>query len=115
MGGQRGSLLGHVSEAVVWKIDNVKRCADDARPAFDLLGDDSCRSGGTSGGPRRASDRTTSATCELYLYNRGGSVAEWLACWTQAQMGQGSNRRRDAVLGKLFTPIVPLFTKQQNW
>jgi len=33
--------------------------------------------------------------------------------------GPGSNRRRDAclvtVLGKLFTPIVPLFTKQQNW
>jgi len=43
----------------------------------------------------------------------GGSVAEWLACWTQAQKGLGSNRSRDAVLGKLFTPIVPLFTKQQ--
>ena len=27
----------------------------------------------------------------------GGSVAEWLACWTQAQKGPGSNRRRDAV------------------
>ena len=24
-------------------------------------------------------------------------------------------RCRVAVLGKLFTPIVPLFTKQQNW
>ena len=23
---------------------------------------------------------------------RGGSVAEWLACWTQAQKGLGSNR-----------------------
>ena len=23
--------------------------------------------------------------------------AEWLACWTQAQMGLGSNRSRDAV------------------
>jgi len=49
----------------------------------------------------------------------GGSVAERLACWTQAQKGPGSNRSRDAVgytvLGKLFTPIVPLFTKQQNW
>ena len=32
------------------------------------------------------------------LYNReGGSVAEWLACWTQAQKGLGSNRSRDAV------------------
>jgi len=27
----------------------------------------------------------------------GGSVAEWLACWTQAQKGLGSNRGRDAV------------------
>ena len=28
---------------------------------------------------------------------KGGSVAEWLACWTQAQKGLGSNRSRDAV------------------
>ena len=41
--------------------------------------------------------------------------AEWLACWTQAQKGPGSNRCRVTVSGKLFTPIVPLFTKQQNW
>jgi len=27
----------------------------------------------------------------------GGSVAEWLACWTQALKGPGSSRRRDAV------------------
>jgi len=27
----------------------------------------------------------------------GGSVAEWLACWTQAQKGPGSNCSRDAV------------------
>jgi len=27
----------------------------------------------------------------------GGSVAEWLACWTQARKGMGSNRSRDAV------------------
>ena len=27
----------------------------------------------------------------------GGWVAEWLACWTQAQNGSGSNRSRDAV------------------
>jgi len=26
-----------------------------------------------------------------------------------------SRRRRVTVPGKLFTPIVPLFTKQQNW
>jgi len=29
--------------------------------------------------------------------NVGGSVAEWLACWTQAQKGPGSNRSRDTV------------------
>jgi len=28
---------------------------------------------------------------------RYSSVAEWLACWTQAQKGPGSNRSRDAV------------------
>jgi len=46
---------------------------------------------------------------------QGGSVAEWLACWTQAQKGPGSNSSRNAVVGSLFTPIVPLFTKQWNW
>ena len=48
----------------------------------------------------------------------GGLVAEWLACWTQAQKGLGSNRNRNGrvtVLGKLLTPIVPLFTKHHNW
>ena len=34
-----------------------------------------------------------------------GSVAEWLACWTQAQKGLGSNRSsRVTVLGKVFIP-----------
>jgi len=28
---------------------------------------------------------------------KGGSIAEWLACWTQAQKGPGSNRSRVAV------------------
>jgi len=27
----------------------------------------------------------------------GGSVAEWLACWTQAQKARVQNRSRDAV------------------
>ena len=27
----------------------------------------------------------------------GGSVAEWLACWTQVQKGPGSNRSRNDV------------------
>ena len=29
--------------------------------------------------------------------HQGGSLAEWLACWTQAQKSPGSNRSRDAV------------------
>jgi len=32
-----------------------------------------------------------------YFASVDGSVAEWLACWTQAQKGPGSNRSRDAV------------------
>jgi len=37
--------------------------------------------------------------CGLYIcrYHNGGSAAEWLACWTRAQKGLGSNRCRDAV------------------
>jgi len=37
------------------------------------------------------------ANCSVYWSERDGSVAEWLACWTQAQKGPGSNRSRDAV------------------
>ena len=33
--------------------------------------------------------------CLGLKFYKGGSVAEWLACWTQAQKGPGSNR--DAV------------------
>jgi len=47
-----------------------------------------------------------------------GSVAEWLVCWTQAQktwVQIAVATLSDNSLGKLFTPIVPLFTKQQNW
>jgi len=33
----------------------------------------------------------------IVIHTEGGSVAEWLACWTRAQKGPGSNRSRDAV------------------
>jgi len=33
----------------------------------------------------------------LALFYIGSSVAEWLACWTHAQKGLGSNRSRDVV------------------
>jgi len=40
----------------------------------------------------------TSITSYLvFIRSQGGSVAEWLACWTQAQKGPGSNRSHDAV------------------
>jgi len=41
--------------------------------------------------------RATSCLICIVLYTKGGSVAEWLACWTQAQKGLGSNCSRDAV------------------
>ena len=53
---------------------------------------------------------------QLRSLNRGGSVAEWLARWTQIAGFKSQPRRcRLTVLGKLFTPIVPLFTNQRNW
>jgi len=48
----------------------------------------------------------------------------WLVSWLVSLLDSGtegpgfksqSRRCRVTVLGKLFTPIVPLFTKQQNW
>jgi len=44
--------------------------------------------------PDRSRRTRTFARRHLHL---GGSVAEWSACWTQAQKGPGSNRSRDAV------------------
>jgi len=48
-------------------------------------------------------------------------VAEWLVASVLDSGAEGpgfkshSRRCRITVLGKLFTPTVPLFTKQQNW
>jgi len=41
----------------------------------------------------------SSSSCRLLYFTVGecGSVAEWLACWTQALKDPGSNRSRDAV------------------
>ena len=36
----------------------------------------------------------------------GGSVAEWLACWTQAQKGPGSNRSRYTLSGNSLRQTV---------
>ena len=51
-------------------------------------------------------------------------VTGWLSSRVVSMLDSGavrpgfksqSRRCRVTVLGKLFTPIVPLFTKQQNW
>ena len=53
-----------------------------------------------------------------------GMVAGWLGSRVVSLLDSGAEgpafqsqplRCRVTVLGKLFTPIVPLFTKQQNW
>ena len=41
--------------------------------------------------------RTLDLLTYTYMTLWGGSVAEWLACWTQGQKGLSSNRSRDAV------------------
>jgi len=51
--------------------------------------------------PDISADVTTVNFLVILLLGRitctGGSVAEWLACWTRAQKGPGSDRSRGAV------------------
>ena len=47
--------------------------------------------------PRHKQSWLLTSAYIMYFYFKGGSVAEWLACWTQAQKGPGSNRSRNAV------------------
>jgi len=43
-------------------------------------------------------NRTGDSSIVIFMTDtKGGSVAEWLACWTQAQKCLGSSRSRDAV------------------
>ena len=46
---------------------------------------------------RRLTLQASNSRIAQLLRSLGGSVAEWLACWTRAQKGPGSNRSRDAV------------------
>jgi len=41
-----------------------------------------------------------------FISQLGGSVAEWLACWTQVQKGLGSNRSRDTLSGNSLRQTV---------
>jgi len=62
----------------------------------------SCRLGfcDCDGGSQSANGVVYSSMTQFYTNITillGGSVSEWLACWTQARKGMGSNRSRDAV------------------
>ena len=64
--------------------------------------------------------RATSWRCNYWLTSEwydgwlGGRVVSVLDSGAEGP-GFKSQPRRCRVLGKLFTPIVPLFTKQRNW
>jgi len=67
----------HVFKAIVWRVDQL---------------------------PERNEGMTASSAAAIITVNSNRIiyiapllVAEWLACWTQAQKGLGSNRSRDAV------------------
>jgi len=50
------------------------------------------------------------------IINHGWLGSRVVSVLDSGAEGPGLNRSGDAVgLGKLFTPIVPLFTKQRNW
>ena len=46
------------------------------------------------------------AFINTHMHTTGGSVAEWIACWTQAQKGLGSNRSRDVVTGNVVGNVA---------
>ena len=50
-----------------------------------------------------------------YHTRRGWLGSRVVSVLNSGAEGLGSNRSRVTVLGKLFTPIVPQFTKQRNW
>ena len=49
------------------------------------------------------------------MFTKGWLGSRVVSMLDSGAEGPGSNHCRVTVLGKLFTPIVPLFTKQQNW
>jgi len=62
--------------------------------SFGLLGDEASR---TAAQQQQQQLKLGSVDRIGDSHGQGGSVAEWLACWTQAQKGPCSNRSRDAV------------------
>jgi len=74
-------------------VDSAKRCAT---VLADVLYDVVARMCQPSSKTRHTAPHSE-VYCGVTTVVLGGSVAEWLACWTQAQKGPGSNRSRDAV------------------
>jgi len=78
-------------------------------------------------GERRPSDQVNSRLVLVHrvqYYLHAAASTDWLGSRVVSVLDSGaerpgfksqSRRCRVTVLGKLFTPIVPLFTKQQNW
>ena len=59
--------------------------------------------------------RTRFRYCRQYTPQLGWLGSRVVSVLDSGAENPGSNRSRDAVLGKLFTPIVPLFIRQRNW
>ena len=71
-----------------------------------------------------ASVLTRNRNAKDYYYYYATFIAGWLGSQVVSVLDSGaegpgfksqSRRCRVTVLGKLFTPIVPLFIKEQNW
>jgi len=58
---------------------------------------------------------TDSTSGSQYRVKAGSRVVSVLDSGAGPEIKSQSRRCRVTVLGKLFTPIVPLFTNQQNW
>jgi len=65
--------------------------------SFGLLGDEASRTAAQQQQQQQQQLKLGSVDRIGDSHGQDGSVAEWLACWTQAQKGPCSNRSRDAV------------------
>ena len=95
-----GSSGGHVgTEFDRLTCDNLATIKSFGANLMDLVCRDACdgHNVGRVGVFITVACNCNRVVCIVSPTGRGGSVAEWLACWTQAQKGPGSNRSRDAV------------------
>ena len=89
-----------------------------------LLALDAAHNRGTRRKLTRRSAAAEKARHASVLLSRSRCRAGWLGSRVVSMLDSGAEgpefksqppRCRVTVLGKLFTPIMPLFTKQQNW